>query len=185
MNHTRNPNDLFVHHEAITAALGDPDSGLGTFDVVETREGFVVYEQSVVVDTFGSLRSAVTAARKYADEFDRRLRAQRKRRQELIDISGTSVVVGTFITLPVSNLSPEVVSQLKGMGDGENDEKEPRGEIPQWVYDFIVSRHQYGFWLRQLVTPTPYKAPACLTRCLAVAKEHGAQWILFDDDNPS
>lgn len=180
MSNGRNSNELFIHHETVSAALGDPDNGVGNYDVIETRDGFVVFEQSLALGTFGSLRSAVAAARKHADEFDRQQRAERKRKRDLASLEGRNISVGTYVTLPLSSLTAEVIALLEAHRDTLENRGLPANTTEAWLDDFIVSPFRYGLWVRQLVTPTPHKAPACLARCLSIAKEHGAQWILFD-----
>lgn len=67
-----------IHHEKIEAeclAERERDGGVGAFDVIETRDGFTVYEGSDVRATCDTLAEAIAEAQAEADDFDRRRRA--------------------------------------------------------------------------------------------------------------
>lgn len=73
---------MFIHHETFSAKRASDEGGPGYFDVIETEDGFKVYEESAVVARAGTLRSAMAEAKRQAAAFDREAREEAKRRKE-------------------------------------------------------------------------------------------------------
>ena len=68
-----------IHHDKITAkhAPNNGEGDSGSFDIIETKNGFSVVEGGYYhADEIGSLEEATTIAQREADAFDRR--AERK-----------------------------------------------------------------------------------------------------------
>jgi hypothetical protein len=61
---------LFIHHENITAKNSNA-AGVGTFNIIETNEGFFVYENSYLHAECGTLAEAIAEAKLLAEEFDK------------------------------------------------------------------------------------------------------------------
>ncbi len=72
--------DKFIHHERITRDWMTEEQG---FDVIETGDGFNVYENSVNVITFDTLEEAIEEAERLADLEDQRHSAEE--RQKIVE----------------------------------------------------------------------------------------------------